>query len=85
VGFIVADPAGAAVAQPRLLPADVAELGFLRDSPAKHRIRINIYTSQHTSNLQRSEYCGRFSLMNYLSEKIKQGLSSGLKDLGGYD
>jgi hypothetical protein len=35
VGLIVADPAGAAVAEPRLLSADVAKLWLLRDTPAQ--------------------------------------------------
>ncbi len=34
VGLIVADPAGAAVAEPRLLSADVAKLRLLRDTSA---------------------------------------------------
>ena len=44
--LVVADPAGPTLAQTRLLSADVAELGVVRDSP---NIAINSSTKQNNS------------------------------------
>ena len=41
--LVVADPAGPALTQPSLLPADIAELGVVRDSPS-NIVALNIIT-----------------------------------------